>query len=149
MNEKNLFDFIKLEEGLRLEPYLDTKGNWTVFYGRNINDVPCTPVELMVLLKHGAIEPTAEFFLANDIEEAKRNCRFIFPDFDLFSERRGIALTSIMFNLGSLKFQGFKKMIAAIKARDWKVASNELLDSKREKQLPQRSLREAKMLNDG
>jgi len=145
----NLHYFIKRHEGLRLKPYKDTVGKWTVFYGRNISDVPCSTDELLALFIDGATQHTATLFLKKDIKVAELAIKGHFLCFDAFSENRKIALVSIMFNLGERRFSGFKKMIKAIIHDRWATAHDELLDSKRARQLPRRSKEEAEMLRDG
>lgn len=144
-----LREFIKRHEGLKLVPYVDTVGKWTWGYGRNIDDVPCKPEELLALLQKGATQEVAELFLNNDIRQSDEDCLSIFQEFEYLSENRRIALTSVMFNLGLRKFKGFRKMIAAVRSYRWKDAHDELLDSRRARQIPMRSREEAEMLKNG
>lgn len=161
-----LTHFIQRHEGFRFLPYLDTVGKWTVFYGRNLDDVPCSGDEVKALFKvlKTALETAddqqkeqiekellevGELFLTNDLGMAKGGCQRIFHDFDIYTVNRQIALISVLFNIGYNKFLGFRKMIAAIRKRDWKQASIELKDSRRHKQVPNRSEEEASMLEIG
>jgi lysozyme len=57
-----------------------------------------------------------------------------------------IVLTSMMFNLGKNRFLTFKKFIRAIKEKDYKKAIIELFNSRRAKQLPNRTELEAQYL---
>ncbi len=45
-------------------------------------------------------------------------------------EPRQFALINMIFNLGAPRFKKFKKFIAAVDARDWETAADELVDSK-------------------
>ena len=149
-NRNVLTDFIKRHEGFRLEPYKDTRGKWTVYYGRNISDVPTTPEEVLALLSKGSTKEVADLFFKNDLVEAESSCRRLFVSgFERYSENRQIALISVMFNLGVKRFKGFKKMIHAVYYEKWDVAHDELLDSLRARQVPGRSKEEALMLKRG
>lgn len=161
-----LTNFIKRHEGYRSLPYLDTVGKWTWGYGRNIDDVPFTGDEVKALfntlkialdnsddetkeLIEKAILEAADESLENDLSYATSACQRVFNDFEIYTNNRRISLISIMFNLGNYKFLGFKKMITAVRGREWRTAHDELLDSKRAKQLPKRSQEEASMLEIG
>lgn len=149
--ENESTEFIKKHEGLRLDPYRDTVGKWTIFYGRNISDVATAPDEILALLQRGKTQNVADLFFENDIKTAKSGCDIVFgyADFHSYSVNRQIALISIMFNLGINRFRKFKKMIQAVKSYRWDVAHDELLDSIRAKQIPARSKKEAEMLKRG
>ena len=47
----NLIEHIKKHEGFKSKPYKDTKGKWTVGYGRNLDDNPLTPDECVALFQ--------------------------------------------------------------------------------------------------
>ncbi len=161
-----LLNFVKRHEGFSFLPYQDTVGKWTVFFGRNIDDMPCNSDEVKALFKaigvaldnaddHQAeliedeLHKAGNLFLDNDLGMAHGACQRVFNDFDIYSVNRQISLISVMFNLGLTRFNGFKKMIRAIKDRDWKEAAIQLKDSKRHTQVPSRSDEEASMLEIG
>ena len=145
----SLIDFIKKHEGLRLEVYKCTAGKRTVFYGRNIDNTPFMPDEIVALIEDGPTECTAELCLQNDIEWATCALNQIFADWDCFSDNRKTALTSVMFNLGRNRFMQFKRMIAAIQNNDWIGAGVELMSSKRGEQLKNRTAEEMDLLVQG
>jgi lysozyme len=68
--------------------------------------------------------------LVNDIAECMTDLQNIFHSWDDFSDARKIALLDLRFNLGAGGFRSFKRMIAAIKARNWVLAAAEALDSR-------------------
>ena len=122
-----------MDEGLVLKPYQDHLGNWTIGVGH--------------LLSNGITEQTAMYILEEDIQDTLSSLYRVFGDlFDTFSERQQLALINMMFNLGQARFEGFKKMIAAIKQDNWREASAQCLDSKAARQLPQRYARIARDL---
>ena len=54
-----------------------------------------------------------------------------------------------MFNLGMAKFLGFKKMLKAIKEKDWERAGDEMEDSKWYLQVGQRARELVRMVTIG
>ena len=115
-------NILNLDEGRHYEPYLDTKGNWTIGVGHLIGkDLQDLKLSWNVV----------EAMLQDSIEIALESCdRVLGEHFHNASEARQLALLSMMFNLGETKFLKFTKMIAAIKASDWTKAAFEALDSK-------------------
>lgn len=99
---------------------------------------PLSPVETRVLLE-------------NDIRQAEADLRAVLPRFDGFTQNRKAALLGMCFNLGSSRFRGFRLMLAAIRAGDWKLAAHEALDSKwaKEDVGESRSGRIARQLREG
>ena len=133
-------EYVKKNEGLRLKPYLCTAGKWTIGYGHN--------------LENGISEYVAEAILDEDIRTAIEDVLDIFSkdkdEFQLIlSYNRYIALVDMMFNLGKPRFLTFKRMIQAIKEKNWDKAANELLDSKYATQVGQRAINNANFLRKG
>ncbi|MBI3453386.1 MAG: lysozyme [Rhodospirillales bacterium] len=86
-------------EGLRLRPYLDPAGYWTIGYGaiRNARGAP-------VMADTPAIdEATALAMLARDIASAEAAVRRLVP-VPLTDDQR-VALTDFVFNLGAGAFR--------------------------------------------
>lgn len=136
MLNTKLQNLLARHEGLRLTPYQDTVGKWTIGYGRNLDD-------------KGITESEAEFLMTNDIievsEELDRRIDF-WNSLDLV---RKAALTDMAFNLGIRGLLGFKKMLAAMRVADWQEAARQALDSKWSKQVGQRSWDIADMIITG
>ena len=122
---KRLKEMIKRHEGYSSKPYRCPAGKLTIGYGRNLDEV-------------GIYADEAELMLENDIRRAVQALMQIFPDFISFPPRKQEALVDLMYNIGVGSFLTFKKMIAAIKAKDWNAAANELQDSKYCGQVPSR-----------
>ena len=123
----DLYDWIKNHEGLRLKPYRDIIGKLTIGIGRNLEDV-------------GITEDEAFLMLVNDINRCESELIEIFgkDEFLLYPEPVRVVLYDMIFNLGKPKFLKFKKMIQAIKDKDWYVMIREMRDSKWCRQLPKR-----------
>jgi lysozyme len=109
-------DFIIKHEGLKLKPYYCPAGKLSIGVGRNIED-------------NGISEDEAMYMLNNDIFRCIEELETIFDDFSELPENIQIALIDMIFNLGKTRFLKFKKMIQAIKDKDFKKASEEAKNS--------------------
>jgi len=78
------------------------------------------------------------YLLRNDIKNTQDDLRSIFSNFDEFTDDIKLALTDMMFNLGKTRFLKFKKMIQAVKDKDFKEAARQAKDSKWCKQVKSR-----------
>lgn len=126
------------DEEMRLRLYKCPAGKWTIGAGRNLTDGGITSSEAIYLLE-------------NDIDTAFLNTSSVFTEevMATWSEPRLCAILNMMFNLGLVKFKGFKTMIACIKAGNWPGAADAAMDSKWAKQVGARATRIEKMLRDG
>jgi lysozyme len=132
---RTLLDWIKHHEGLRLFPYQCTANKTTIGWGRNLQD-------------NGISVDEAEILLNNDIKK----CVSELSNFDWFTdqpEQVRWALINMCFNLGLPRLLGFKKMIAALKRKDYTQAAIEALDSRWSVQVGQRSNDVALMIRQG
>jgi lysozyme len=114
---------LKLDEGVRSQPYRDSKGLWTVGVGRLIG-AQITDLKLS--------ENEIDYFLINDIEKHWKEAVDIFGAQFLseITPARQIAILSMLFTLGKSKFLKFENTISAIKSRDWERAAQGILKSK-------------------
>ncbi len=120
----NAKDLIIKHEDMALRPYIDSVGKLTIGFGHNLDDL-------------GISRLSAEFILEEDIATAKEWLEEIF-DVDSLPSKVQVVMLDMMFNLGYNRFKGFKKMIAAVKAGDYKLAAEEAKDSKWCKQVGSR-----------
>ena len=118
----NLIEQLKEHEGFRSKPYLCTAGKLTIGYGRNLDDV-------------GISKDEAEELLMNDIRAATQELVRAYPFVDELDSVRFNCLVNMCFNLGISRLSKFKKMWAAIEAKQYRRASEEMLDSKWAKQV--------------
>ena len=135
MNDK-LRALLIRHEGIRLFPYEDSVGKLTIGIGRNLDD-------------RGLSNEEVNYLFTNDVDMATLDLMKIFPDFSGWTESRRNALVDAMFNLGNTRFLGFKKMIAALKACNWKTAASEMRNSYWAEQLPARVEELARMVEEG
>ena len=109
---------IKLQdfEGLRLKPYQDTVGKWSIGWGRNLSDRGISYDEAKILLK-------------DDIEIATAEARANFDWFDGLDPLRQDFIVLMIFNLGVPRLRTFRKMLDAIEAGNFSEAALQLEDS--------------------
>ena len=110
-----LIDQLIRHEGIELKPYRCTAGKLTIGVGRNLED-------------KGLSHSEALYLLHNDIDECVIDLQRIFDLRNLPDAVRRV-LIDMRFNLGARGFRGFKKMINAVKAKDFHLASLEMMDS--------------------
>lgn len=121
----DLHAMLLAQEGLRLLPYLDTQGNWTIGVGRNLTDKGIDQHEAMLLLNRDC---------ADAIEDVQHVCSI----YDHLSRPRQLVLISLAFNVGRARLAKFVRFLGAIHREDWEDAAAELLDSKAATQAPGR-----------
>jgi len=125
-------------EGKKSRVYIDPAGNPTIGVGFNLNRSDAkSKIEALGLVfdnvKNGTQELTDEQIaklLNDDVVGAIADCKQVFPEFTELSDVRQRVLVDMMFNLGKTKFAGFKKMIAAVKDKDFAKAADEMKDSR-------------------
>ena len=135
MNLFKLKEQIVRHEGLRLKPYQDTIGLWTIGVGRCLDTRGISRLEAM-------------FLLSNDLRECMDDVES-FAWWGGLSDKRQIALVDMRFNLGGGGFRKFEKMINAIERQDFDEAAKEMLSSRWAEQVGQRSITLAKMMLEG
>ena len=142
-----LVDELIRDEGLRLKPYLDccgkpwracvcaVKGTLTIGVGRNLDDVGISRNEAMVLLEW-------------DIGRAEQDARTFrwFDGLDPVRQRAGL---NLLFNLGLSKFMLFRHFIAAMAAKLYDKAGDELQASVWYGQVGDRAKRIVAMIRTG
>jgi lysozyme len=144
-------------EGKRSKAYKDSVGILTVGVGFNLERADAKKkIEALGLdlqkVKDGKQELTDEQIfklLDTDIDSAIANCKSVFPKFTDLSDVRQRALADMMFNLGKPRFEGFKMLIANVKASDFAKAADDMKNSKWYTQVGNRGKRlEAMMRTD-
>ena len=131
---QDLQQWIKACEDLKLETYVDTTGHLTIGWGHNLVD--------------GITQEMAEFIFQCDFKQAVDELEKC----DWYTiQPQGVknALINMNFNLGITKMEGFKKMIAALLAKDYTTAALEALDSRWANQVHKRANDIAVMIRAG
>lgn len=136
MDLERLKHDLKRYEGLKLKPYRDTVGKWTIGVGRNLTDV-------------GISHEEAEMLLVHDIKRAQEAAQRIVPAFIYLNDVRQDVLINMVFNMGAARFRGFKKMLSAIEEGDTERVASEMLDSRWARQVDARATELAERYRTG
>ena len=134
-----LFDRVKkqLERDEKRSPilYYDTLNVPTIGIGRN--------------LRRGLAEDEIDYLFKNDYNLHLEDLLKAFPWAEKLDEARLGALLNMAFNLGIPKLSGFKNMLAALKAGEFKAAAAHALNSSWASQVHGRAVRIAKQFEIG
>ena len=134
---ESLLDRVKRHEGLRLYPYQDSLGFWTIGYGRCIEKKGITPQEAEIMLRRDVGESIARY---EDLpDDVRQKC----------NGARQAILIEMIFQMGYLGVLKFKRMLGAIQAGDFERASKEMLMSRWAKQTPRRCAEMAEVMRGG
>ena len=136
MSRSRLVAMLTRHEGRRACVYEDSLGIWTIGVGRNVD------------AEHGGCLSIDEidYLLENDIIRTTKELAGTYNWFGQLDEVRQEAMINMHFNLGSRRFAGFKKMIAAMEGGDYAKARDEMLDSKWSRQVGNRATELAMMI---
>ncbi len=113
---KSIEEQLIKHEGFESKVYHCPAGRLTIGVGRNLEDKGITREEALYLLR-------------NDIKECETDLRTIFDNFEELDKIRKNVLIDMRFNLGPNRFRQFKKMIAAVRKKDFQKALKEMKDS--------------------
>ena len=150
MNLTKLQSEITADEGRKDEIYLCSEGHPTFGIGHLIKQ---TDPEYMLLTLDNYVGTKINETRVNEVFEADmgvvlKDCEILYPDFYELPEEAQHIIANMCFQLGRPRLSKFKMMKAAVDARDFKEAANQMLDSRWAKQTPNRAVRLAeRMLN--
>ena len=128
---KDLLNRIKHHEGFRKSVYKCTEGYDTIGYGFAIKDLEMD-------------EDIAEEILMRKVEKLIKRVRSKFDWLDSVPHEVQGVLVEMSYQMGLSGVSKFKKALHAMQMFQWKLAADELLDSRWAKQTPNR----AKELSD-
>lgn len=140
MNIDRIKRDIILSEGIRHTAYKDTLNNWTIGVGHLIK----IPDEEYLIDKELTSLEVDQIF-TTDLNQAIDDARKFVDGDDIHEEAFEIVI-DMAFNLGLPKLMKFQKFRQALLAKQYKMASIEMLDSLWARQLPNRSKRLAKRM---
>ena len=135
MGDISELSLIKLNEGFRDRMYKCPADKWTIGYGINLEAVKMP-------------EEVASLWLQIEVDKRKKEL-LKHAWYSELSDNRKAAITDMSYQLGLLGLSKFKKMIAALAAKDWNRAASEMMDSRYAKQTPNRALRNANIILTG
>lgn len=128
----NYKDQLKRDEALRLKPYRCTSNKLTIGFARNLED-------------RGITEEEAEHMFENDINNCIRELS-VFPWYSRSPLPIQECLINMCFNLGLPRLLLFKRMIEALRNKDYERAAIEALDSLWARQVGDRAKRLAAIM---
>lgn len=140
MNRKEVFEQLKIDEGVKYEVYLDHLGLPTFGVGHLI----CSDdAESGVAVATPVSEERVWDAFDQDLDTAIAECHQLFPggNFDNFPEEVQQIVVNMMFNMGRPRLSKFKKMNAALLEHDWETAAVEGRDSRWHRQVTNRAER--------
>jgi len=136
MNKQKLAEQLKVHEGLRLKPYKDTVGKWTIGIGRNLED-------------KGITEQEALFMLNNDVDYFYDKIKKEINWFWALDDVRQNVLVNMAFNLGVSGLLTFKNTLSLISFNRYEEAAEEMLNSKWARQVGYRAQELAEQMRTG
>lgn len=138
MNLEQLQHELAIDEGCKLEIYLDHLGYKTVGIGHLITeDDELYGFEVGTTVSQEHVDD----LFHEDIQRTVRDCELLYSDFNDLPEEAQLCIANMCFQLGRPRLSKFKKMKAAVDNRDWAEASRQMLDSRWAKQTPNRAMR--------
>ena len=146
LDRQKLKKQLVIHEGKRSKVYRDTVGIPTIGVGFNLNRADAkAKIEALGLdlgkVKSGSVELSdsqIEKLLEADITNAIRDCKSLIPDLGQLSDVRQRVMVDMTFNLGKTRLSKFKKLLAALRKKDFSKAGDEMMDSKWYKQVKTR-----------
>jgi len=133
MNTRRLYEkSIRPHEGLRLKPYKDSKGFWTIGIGDLIHTNTMSFHEAESLMRNGITESRAIERCKHKIQVSEIAARRIVgPEvYDQLSDVRQEVLTEMVYQMGATGLQRFVNTLNYIRCGKHDMAAYEMLDSK-------------------
>lgn len=127
---------LTIEEGLRLKPYRCTAGKLSIGIGRNLDD-------------RGITKEEAEYLLANDLQGVYADLDRNLPWWREMNEARQVVIADMCFNLGISRLLGFKNTLSAMRAGNYFLAADGMLNSAWAKQVGNRAVNLAHIMLKG
>ena len=139
-NKDNVFEQLKIDEGVVYEVYKDHLGYPTFGVGHLVLD---SDPEFGADVGTSVDEERVKDCFDKDLEIAISECHALYTEesFNDFPGEVQEILVNMMFNMGRTRLSKFRKMNAALLEGDWKTAAVEGRDSRRHKQVTNRAER--------
>lgn len=142
-----LLDLIKEDlirhEGYKEEIYLCSEGIPTFGIGHAVKE---TDMEYTWPVGSPVEKERIDAVFILDCEDAVNDIEHLISDISSHSDQCIRVLVNMAFNLGRTRLSGFKNMLAAVEAKDYEKASEEMKDSRWYKQVGRRSVELVEMM---
>lgn len=122
-----IYQDIDHHEGLRLKPYKDTVGKWSIGWGRNLDDVGISREEAEIMRDN-------DIFRTIELMDNYLNLDWRHQPYPVMR-----ALFNMCFQMGVGGVNWFKGMLRALALNDYERAAAEALDSRWAVQTPERA----------
>ena len=136
MNINKLRRQLEIDEGVKYEVYLDHLNKKTFGIGHL---VLAKDPESKMEVGDPVSERRVEEAFNKDIQSVIDDCQRLYSNFNAMPEECKQITANMMFNMGLPKMKAFKKMNAAIEDEDYLKASEEMVDSKWYRTVPNRA----------
>lgn len=138
MNLEKLQAELTEDEGVKYEIYLDHLNLPTCGIGHLILQ---SDQEYGLPVGTPISETRVRELFEQDIEIVLKECKILFPSFDILPDEVQLIIANMMFNMGRPRLSKFKKFIEAVIMSNWQDAANEMVDSRWYNQVPNRANR--------
>ena len=138
MNLNRLREELAIDEGVKLESYLDHLGLKTVAIGHLCRE---DDPEFDLPLGTPITQERCNELFDQDIQITINDCKKVYDDWFKLPEEVQLICANMMFNLGYPRYSRFLKKIQAVKDGDWNEASVQMADSRWFSQVPKRAKR--------
>ena len=136
MNINKLRRQLEIDEGVKYEVYLDHLNKKTFGIGHLV--LAKDPESKMEVGDPVSETRVAEAF-DKDVQSVIDDCQRLYSNFNSMPEECKQITANMMFNMGLPKMKAFKKMNAAIEEGNYSKASEEMVDSKWYRTVPNRA----------
>jgi len=136
MNINKLRRQLEIDEGVKYEVYLDHLNKKTFGIGHLVLD---KDPESKMEVGDSVSERRVEEAFNKDVQSVIDDCQRLYSNFNAMPEECKQITANMMFNMGLPKMKAFKKMNAAIEDEDYLKASEEMVDSKWYRTVPNRA----------
>lgn len=148
MNIEKLKKQLIIDEGVKYEIYFDHLGYATFGIGHLITkqDPEYYLIEQAKKGKVSISKERVDEVFEKDIKIVLDDCKKLFEYFDEYLDEVKQIIANMMFNLGLTRLSKFKNFCKAIRERNYKKASLEMIDSAWYRQVPNRAKRLVKRM---
>ena len=145
-NRENVYEQLKIDEGVVYAVYKDHLGYLTFGVGHLITD---KDEEWHLPEGYDVDEKRVKEAFEQDLDIAISECKVLYAyDWDDWPSEIQEVLVNMMFNLGRPRLSKFKNFKAALERRDWQTAAEEMKDSRWYNQVGARAERLCKRVKE-
>lgn len=145
----DLFQRTVAREGVRLKPYKDSRGIWTIGIGHNIEVDPALYARLKDLLVNGITMDEAEALFRLDAAKVVNGLNAHLPWWTKLDDVRQDVIFDMAFNMGIGGFLLWRHTLGAIQADRFPQAAADMMQSTWAKQVGRRAVADEQEMASG